>query len=69
MADAKAWDDWLPGLQTLRRYELAWTYQLPNGKHNVRLKILNPSKEHEIRAGDAIIYVDKPVDGLNANRN
>jgi high affinity sulfate transporter 1 len=24
MADAKAWDDWLPGLQTLRRYELAW---------------------------------------------
>src|SRR6478735_4956729 len=24
MADAKAWDDWLPGVQTLRRYELAW---------------------------------------------
>jgi high affinity sulfate transporter 1 len=24
MADGKAWDDWLPGVQTLRRYELAW---------------------------------------------
>ena len=24
MADAKAWEDWLPGVQTLRRYELAW---------------------------------------------
>ena len=24
MAEAKAWDDWLPGLQTLRRYQLAW---------------------------------------------
>src|SRR6187402_2145026 len=24
MAEGKTWDDWLPGLQTLRRYELAW---------------------------------------------
>ena len=24
MAEAKTWDDWLPGLQTLRRYQLAW---------------------------------------------
>src|SRR5688572_12633083 len=24
MAEGKAWDDWLPGLQMLRRYELAW---------------------------------------------
>jgi len=23
MNDGKSWDDWLPGLQTLRRYELA----------------------------------------------
>ena len=24
MAEARTWDAWLPGLQTLRRYELAW---------------------------------------------
>ena len=24
MADGKTWDDWLPGLQTLRHYETAW---------------------------------------------
>jgi hypothetical protein len=59
----------LPVNFTTRRYELAWKYQMPNGRHSVRLKILNPSKEHDIRVGDAIIYTDKPVDGLNANRN
>jgi hypothetical protein len=59
----------LPVNFTTRRYELAWKYQLPKGKHSVRLKILNPSKEEEVRAWEAIVYTDRPVDGLNANRN
>jgi hypothetical protein len=58
----------LPVSFTTRRYELAWKYQLPKGKHNVRLKILNRSKDNEVRAWDAIVYTDRPVDGLNANR-
>lgn len=58
----------LPESFTTRRYELVWRYQLPMGKHTVNLKILNASKDHEIRLGDAIIYTDKPVDGLKANR-
>jgi hypothetical protein len=58
----------LPVSFTTRRYELAWRYQLPKGKHAVRLKILNPSKENEIRVGDVIVYSDKLVDGMNANR-
>jgi hypothetical protein len=57
----------LPASYTTRRYELAWKYDLPKGKHSVRLKILNPSKEQLFTAGDAIIYSDKPSDGIKAN--
>jgi hypothetical protein len=59
----------LPVSFTTRRYELAWKYQLPKGKHSVRLKILNPIKGEEVRSWEAIVYTDKPVDGLKANRN
>ena len=50
-----------------RRHELAWNYDLPKGKHTVRLKITNPSAEHKINAGEAIVFSDKPVNGLQAN--
>ncbi len=32
----------LPVSYTTRRYDLAWKYQLPKGKHSVKMKILNP---------------------------
>lgn len=54
----------LPANFTTRRHELAWKYQMPKGKHEVKLKILNPSKEIEFRQVEAIIYGDKPVDGM-----
>jgi hypothetical protein len=57
----------LPLSFTTRRHELAWKYNLPKGKHTVRLKILNVKKEHPIKGVEAIIYTDKPVDGLKAN--
>jgi hypothetical protein len=57
----------LPTSYTLRRYDLAWKYDLPKGKHRVRLKILNPSKEYMFNAGDVVIYSDKPADGVIAN--
>ena len=59
----------LPVSYTTRRYELAWKYGLPKGKHSVRMKILNPSKDYEVRASEAIIYSDKPVNGMQANIN
>ena len=59
----------LPVNYTTRRYELAWKYALPKGKHSVRMKILNPSKDYEVRASEAIIYSDKPVNGMQANIN
>ncbi|MBS1600286.1 MAG: ADP-ribosylglycohydrolase family protein [Bacteroidetes bacterium] len=58
----------LPVNYTSRRNEICWKYNLPKGKHTVKLKILNPSKEYEIKLGDVIIYSDKPVNGIEANR-
>jgi hypothetical protein len=57
----------LPVSYTTRRYELCWRYQLPKGKHVVSFKILNPSKEYEIRSSEAIIYSDKPLNGPEVN--
>ncbi|HTS45664.1 MAG TPA: ADP-ribosylglycohydrolase family protein [Puia sp.] len=57
----------LPVSYTTRRYELCWKYQLPKAKHSVRLKILNPSKEYPVRATEAIIYSDQPVNGPEVN--
>ncbi len=51
-----------------RRQELCWRYDLPKGKHSVRLKILNPAPGAEIHAGEAIIYSDKLVNGMDANQ-
>ena len=57
----------LPVSFTTRRYDIAWKYAIPKGKHSVKLKILNPSETEKVRVTDAIIYSDKPVDGLQAN--
>ena len=57
----------LPVSYTTRRYELCWKYQLPKGKHKVKLKFLNPSKDHKINVGEAIIYSDKLLNGMEVN--
>ncbi|HEY2727375.1 MAG TPA: ADP-ribosylglycohydrolase family protein [Parafilimonas sp.] len=57
----------LPANFTTRRYELCWNYDLPKGKHEVQLKILNPSGEHNINNVEAIYYTDKPIDGMKEN--
>jgi len=57
----------LPANFTTRRHELCWNYNLPKGKHVVKLKILNPSKELPFRSWDAIVYSDKAMDGIKAN--
>jgi hypothetical protein len=57
----------LPINFTTRRHEFAWKYQLPKGKHTVKMKILNPAGEHPMHALEAIIYSDQPVDGMKVN--
>jgi len=59
----------LPVSYTTRRYDVAWRYLLPKEKHSVKLKILNPSTENAVRVSEAIIYSDKPVDGIQVNIN
>lgn len=49
----------LPANFTTRRHELFWKYKLPNQKHNVRVKLLNPDKGSPIHVEDVILYADK----------
>jgi hypothetical protein len=49
----------MPMKNTSRRLEPAWKYQLKEGKHNVRLKWINPNSEYEIRINDILIYSEK----------
>lgn len=51
----------LPTGYTQRRYDLFWKYQLPRGKHTVRIKLLNPDADHIVRMTDLLVYSDQPV--------
>lgn len=51
----------LPTDFTSRRFYLFWRYQLPMGKHNVRLKVLNPTDTATLRLSYVVTYADEPV--------
>lgn len=51
----------LPTSYTTRRYELFWKYQIPKGKHTVKMKLMNPSPDHECRLGEVLVYSDQPA--------
>lgn len=50
----------LPTSFTTRRHELFTIYDLPNKKHTVRIKVLNPSEQHELKGSTYIVFADKP---------
>jgi hypothetical protein len=50
----------MPMKNTSRRLEPAWKYQLTEGKHEVRLKWVNPHPDYEIRINDIMIYSENP---------
>jgi hypothetical protein len=50
----------MPMKNTSRRLEPAWKYQLPEGKHTVRMKWLNPGPDYEIRINDIVVYSENP---------
>jgi hypothetical protein len=50
----------LPTNYLIRKNTLFWKYQLPAGKHEVRFKILNPSKKVNLHFADVVIYDNKP---------
>jgi len=45
-----------------RRHEIAWKYQLTDGPHKVKIKLLNPTTGFQIEAGDLIVYSSKKVE-------
>jgi hypothetical protein len=50
----------LPTATNLRRFTPFWKYQLPKGKHNVEIKILNPVDYANIEIKYVVIYDDTP---------
>jgi hypothetical protein len=50
----------LPSNQNARRFVAFWRYQLPKGKHTVRLKLANPGEGGVVALEYAILYSDTP---------
>jgi hypothetical protein len=50
----------LPTNQATRRFVAFWRYQLPNGKHRVRLKLASPAEGGIVALDYAILYGDTP---------
>ncbi len=50
----------LPTIFKERRQELLWRYSLPEGKHVVTIKNLNPNPNHAIRSTSYIVYSEQP---------
>lgn len=46
----------LPMMNTARRLEPTWNYQMPEGKHTIKLKWINPNPAYEYRINDMIVY-------------
>src|SRR5581483_8237819 len=46
----------LPTNFTTRRQELCWKYQLPYGKHSVRIKISNPTAGYRLNSYEYLVY-------------
>jgi hypothetical protein len=46
----------LPVSFTTRRHELTWKYAIPQGKHHVKLRLKNPSTNHECKVYDLLVY-------------
>ncbi len=51
----------LPVHDLVRRLEVSWAYQLKNGKHIVKLKVLNPRAGEYVRLDELITYSGAPA--------
>lgn len=57
----------LPMMNTARKLEPSWNYQMPEGKHTIKLKWTNPDKNYEYRINDMIVYSEnEPKSNLPA---
>lgn len=45
----------------LRKYDLFWHYELPKGKHTVKIIVHNPHEDYELRTWDYVVYSDNTI--------
>jgi ADP-ribosylglycohydrolase len=50
-----------PVVFSQRRYDLFWKYNLPNGKHTITLKLLNPDVAYSLRVNDLLVYGERAM--------
>jgi len=51
----------IPTEEKSRRFNLFWKYQLENKKHLVKVKVLNPSGNHEVFVTDLVVLGNTPT--------
>ncbi len=51
----------LPVSFTTRRHEVTWKYDLAHGKHDVKLKLVNPTVGYDCKLTDILIYQEKAI--------
>lgn len=49
----------MPTFSLIRKLEVAWNYDLPEGKHTIKLKAKNIPENHYIHLRDIIVYSEK----------
>lgn len=54
----------IPTNYTIRRYELFWNYELPQGKHTVDIKVLNPDARYKFNTYHYIVFSGKPAGSM-----
>lgn len=59
----------LPAALNGRRTDICWKYDLPKGKHEVKLRIPDLPGNKNFTVRDAIIYSDTPVNGMGIHSN
>jgi hypothetical protein len=48
----------MPTKYAIRKNGIAWAFNLPKGKHQVKLVLKNPSEKYEVKLQRIIIYSD-----------
>ncbi len=45
-----------------RRHEIAWKYQLPEGEHQITIRVLNAKPGLSVQANDLVVYSSKKIE-------
>jgi hypothetical protein len=51
----------MPTYYRTRKFEVAWKYQLPEGQHKLKIKVLNPKEGHQVNVENLITYASEEV--------